>query len=79
MSFYSYALLLHILGVLGLFILWSLELTCMLRLRRAHTVAQCREWGSLYRFVDKLFPVMVLLILAGGITMVVLSWGWTHA
>ena len=79
MSFYPYALLLHILGVLGLFILWSLELTCMLCLRRARTVAQCREWGRLSRVVLNLFPVMVLLILTGGITMVILAWGWTHA
>ena len=79
MSFYPYALLLHILGVLGLFILWGLELTCMLCLRRARTVAQCREWGRLSRVVLNLFPVMVLLILTGGITMVILAWGWTHA
>ena len=79
MSFYPYALLLHIIGVLDLFILWSLELTCMLCLRRARTVAQCREWGSLCRFVLNLFPIMVLLILTGGITMVILAWGWTRA
>lgn len=79
MSFYPYALLLHIIGVLGLFILWSLELTCMLCLRRARTVAQFREWGNLSRLVLKLFPVMVLLILAGGLTMVLLAWGWTQA
>jgi hypothetical protein len=79
MSFYPYALLLHILGVLGLFILWSIELTCMLCLRRARTVAQCRDWGRLCRVLLNLFPVMVLLILTGGITMVTLAWGWTHA
>src|SRR5215831_16735300 len=79
MSIYPYALLLHIVGVLGLFILWSLELTGMLCLRRARTVAQFREWGRLCRLVLKLFPVMVLLILTGGITMVILAWGWTRA
>ena len=79
MSFYPYALLLHIVGVLGLFILWALELTSMLCLRRARTVTQFREWGRLCRLVLQLFPVMVLLILTGGITMVLLAWGWTRA
>lgn len=75
--FYTVALFAHILGVLGLFLAMGLELTCMLRLRRAQSVEQFREWTSLSRLLDRVFPITTLLLLAGGVSMVIISWGWT--
>ena len=47
MSVYTLALFAHLLGVLSLFIGMGLQWTITLRLRRARTVAQVREWSSL--------------------------------
>ncbi len=76
MSFYNLALFAHILGVLGLFIGIGLQLTSVLRLRRAQFVAQVREWTSLTSVLGVLMPAASLLILVAGIYMTVTVWGW---
>jgi hypothetical protein len=76
MAFYPYALFVHIVGVLGLFIGLGLELVCVLQLRRARSVEQLREWVSLESVIAKLMPITTLLLLLGGLYMVIVSWGW---
>jgi hypothetical protein len=79
MSWYSVALLVHILGVLGVFIATGLEQVVLLRLRAARTTQLVREWVHVMAGVDKLFPPSVLLILLAGLYMTFTVWGWDQA
>ena len=79
MTLYHLALYAHILGVLGLFGAIGLEWTSMVRMRRARTVEQLREWASLHPTLEKVFPVTAILILAAGLYMVGDVWGWGNA
>lgn len=74
MSFYSLALFAHLVGVLGLFITIGLQWICTLRLRRAQTVAQVREWTSLVGGLFKLGPASGLLLLVAGMYMTATTW-----
>jgi len=77
MSFYSLALFVHIVGVLGLFIAIGLQWISILRLHQAQTVAQVREGISLTAIQERLLPTASLLILLAGIYMTVTAWGWS--
>ena len=79
MTMYHLALYAHILGVLGLFIAIGLEWTSMVRMRRARTVEQLREWTSLHATLDKVFPLTAVVILVAGLYMVGDVWGWSYA
>jgi hypothetical protein len=76
MSFYTFALFAHILGVLGLFIGVGLQWISVLRFRRAQFVAQVREWTSLTSLLEVLMPAASLVILVAGSYMTVTTWGW---
>jgi hypothetical protein len=79
MTLYPYALVLHIVGVLGLFIAMSLELTAVFRLRAAQTTIQVHEWMAVNRVLEKVLPISAVLILASGLYMIFTVWGWSHA
>lgn len=79
MSLYPYVLLLHIVAVLGLFMATGLELTALFRLRSAKSVAQVYEWTNVNRLLEIVFPLAALLILAAGLAMTFMVWGWSHA
>lgn len=79
MSLYPYVLLLHIVGVLALFMTTGLELTILFRMRSARNVGQVREWTNASRPLEWLVLPTVLLILAAGLTMTFMGWGWSHA
>lgn len=74
MSLYTLALFAHLLGVLGLFIAMGLQWTMTLQIRRARTIAQVREWGSLAKGLRWLNPVTGVLIIGAGIYMFVTAW-----
>jgi uncharacterized membrane protein len=74
MSLYTLALFAHILGIFGLFVGMGLQWTIALRLRRAQTLSQVREWSSLVRGVGRLSAVSGVVILAAGIYMMAVSW-----
>ncbi len=57
MTLYPYTLLLHIVGVIGLFIALSLELAVVSRLQAAKTTTQVHEWLTLSRVIDLVLPV----------------------
>jgi hypothetical protein len=78
MSFYPYALLLHILGMLALFIAIGIELTALLRLRSANTTYTVREWLRILDPLEKAHPVISLVILVSGLIMTLTSWGWSQ-
>src|SRR5579884_531018 len=79
MTFYPYALLLHIVGVLGMFMAIALEQAVLSRVRSAQSIAVIREWMRIMNFVDKLFPISGVIILVAGLYMVFTTWGWGHA
>ena len=74
MSLYTFLLFAHILGVLGLFIGMGLQWVSILRLRRARTVGQAREWSSLARGAGRLGPISGALVIGAGIAMMVMRW-----
>lgn len=79
MTLYPYILLLHIVGVIGLFVALSLELAVMSRLRAAKTTTQVYEWLALSRVIDLLLPVSAVFILISGLVLTFSAWGWGHA
>ena len=71
---YQLVLFAHVVGALGLFGAIALEWTSLLRLRRATTVGQAREWAGVIGSVGRInFPSM-LAILVSGIYMTVTVW-----
>ena len=74
MSWYTVALFAHIVGVLTLFMTMGLQWLIALRLRRANSIFQVREWGALATRVNRLAPVSAVLILGAGIYMMATAW-----
>ncbi len=74
MSWYAVALFAHIVGVLTLFITLALQWLITLRLRRASSIAQAREWSGLAKGLNRVAPVSGVLILGAGIYMTALAW-----
>ena len=74
MSWYNVALIVHIVGVLTLFITLGLQWLSMLRLRRAGSLTQVRKWSGLATRVLRLAPVSGALILGAGVYMTVVAW-----
>lgn len=79
MSLYPYALFLHVVGLLALFIAIGLEWLTALRMRAAQSTVQVREWGRVSNANDKVFPISSILILAAGLYMTFAVWGFSHA
>ena len=79
MTLYPYLLLLHILGVIGLFIALSLEFVVVSRVRAAKTTIQVHEWLTLSRVTDLVLPVSAVFILISGLVLTVTAWGWEYA
>ncbi|HEY1014907.1 MAG TPA: hypothetical protein VGE07_19520 [Herpetosiphonaceae bacterium] len=79
MAFYPLTVLLHIVGVIGLFIALSLEGAMLVRLRAATTTTQVREWLVLSRVIDVALPVSAICILISGLMLTLSVWGWSHA
>ncbi|HEX7734004.1 MAG TPA: DUF2269 family protein [Ktedonobacteraceae bacterium] len=79
MTFYPSLLLLHIVGVLGLFIALSLEFVIVSRVRAAKTTTQVHEWLTLSRVIDLVLPVSAAFILISGLALTLTVWGWEHA
>jgi uncharacterized membrane protein len=74
MSWYTVALFAHIVGVLTLFITLSLQWLITLRLRRAGSIAQAREWSGLAKGLNRIAPISGALILGAGMYMTAIAW-----
>lgn len=79
MSFYTLVLFAHILGALGLFVVVSFQWISIIRLRRARTVEQVREWSSLSGGAERVEQVSGLLVLGAGIYMATTLEAWRVA
>jgi hypothetical protein len=76
---YQIALFVHISGALLFFIGLGLNWLLLDRLHRAERVEQVREISAPLHVLERLFPVSMVLILAGGLYMAFTTWGFTHA
>jgi len=74
--FYTIALFIHIVGVLGLFTCIALELASLFGLLRAQLLEEVRAWTSLHQVLAWAFPVAALLTLGAGLFMALDAWGW---
>jgi hypothetical protein len=74
---YSIALYIHVLGAIGLFCAISLIVVALLRMRRASSPEQLRDWISVAQFAGKSILFIALVILAPALYMVAISWGFT--
>lgn len=74
MSWYTLALFAHIVGVLTLFISMATQWIITLRVRRAGSIAQVREWCGLAKGIGRLAPVTGVLIVGAGIYMTAVAW-----
>lgn len=79
MTLYPYALVIHIVGVLGLFISISLEVLAVFRMRAAKTTDQVHEWISVNRLLEKTLPASAVLILVSGLYLAFTGWGFNQA
>jgi hypothetical protein len=75
MTAYSIALFLHIVGALALFAALGLEGVALLRLRRADTAEQVREWTGVFGLLRRLGPASLGLLLLAGLYMTATTWG----
>jgi hypothetical protein len=75
MTFYSFALFLHIVGALGLFIALGLEWTSLGYLRRATTTDQVHPWLQVFTLLRRIYPISWLAILLPGFYMTATTWG----
>jgi len=74
MTFYSFALFLHILGALGLFVALGLEWTSLWYLRRATSVEQVNQWLPIFALLRRVYPVSWAAILLPGFYMTATAW-----
>lgn len=75
MTFYSFALFLHIVGALGLFIALGLEWTSLWYLRRATTSEQVNQWLPVFALLGRIYPFAWTAILLPGFYMTATVWG----
>jgi hypothetical protein len=74
MTLYSFALFLHIVGALGLFIALGLEWTSLGYLRRATTTEQVHPWLQVFALLRRIYPLSWLAILLPGFYMTATTW-----
>lgn len=75
MTFYPFALFIHIVGALGLFIGLGLEWTSLWHLRHATTAEQVKPWFFNFAWLGRLYPIAWLAILLPGFYMAATVWG----
>ena len=73
---YTLALFVHILGAIGLFVAISLIVVAFVRMRRASTIEQIREWASVADVAGKSMIVISLVVLVPALYMVIVAWGF---
>ena len=69
MTFYPFALFLHIVGALGLFIGLGLEWTSLWYMRRAFTAGQANPWLHIFTLLRWIYPISWAAILLPGFYM----------
>lgn len=76
MTLYSIVMFAHDIGALGYFVGFGLEWASLVRVRRASTAEQAREWLGLRAWVMPLGLTSLVLILLSGLYMAATEVGW---
>jgi hypothetical protein len=76
---YTFLIFVHVCSVIGLFVAIGLEAAAIFRLGSTRATAVVRENLSTLAILEKALPGAVGLVLASGLSMVLLRWGWTQA
>jgi hypothetical protein len=76
MTLYAFALFVHIVGSLLLTTAFTAEGIALFQLRRATTGDGVRQWEGVASLARVFGPASVVTILASGLYMMVMSWGW---
>ncbi|HEX8036999.1 MAG TPA: hypothetical protein VF510_24290, partial [Ktedonobacterales bacterium] len=74
---YTLALFVHVLGVIGFFITVGLVDVAYVRMRRAVTLEQLREWVTTAQFAGKSIVFTSLVVLIPAVYMVIVAWRFT--
>ncbi len=74
---YTFALFIHIIGAIALFIAVSLVVVAFVRMRQASSLEQVREWASVAQLAGKSLALISLVILVPAVYMVIIAWGFT--
>ena len=77
MDAYHVVLYLHILSLLVGFSAGVVETVCLLKLRRAETLADAAPWSQLASQIEKAFPVAIVGLYATGAYMTSQLWTWS--
>src|SRR5580765_1788489 len=76
MDAYHVVLYVHIVSLLVGFGAGVVETVCLLKLRRAETLADAVPWGQLAGQIEKAFPVAIVGLYASGAYMTSQLWTW---
>ncbi|MGZ3637528.1 MAG: hypothetical protein ACXVCX_06770 [Ktedonobacterales bacterium] len=74
---YTVALFIHVLGVIGLFVAVGLVDVAYVQMRRAVTLDQLREWATTAQFAGKSIVFTSLVVLIPAVYMVIVAWRFT--
>jgi hypothetical protein len=74
-TFYPYALFLHVVGAIGVFVALGLEWVAVVQLGKATSNPQLREWLKLYGVLPWIGGPGIAFVLLFGLHMVAVSWG----
>ena len=77
MDTYHVVLYVHIVSLLVGFGAGVVETVCLLKLRRAETLADAVPWGQLAGQIEKAFPVAIVGLYASGAYMTSQLWTWS--
>ena len=73
---YAYIQFVHVLGALGISAAYAVEAAGLVGLRQSVLADEARAWFRTRRWVMKLGPASLLLLLASGFYAVLTGWGW---
>jgi hypothetical protein len=73
---YAWVHFLHVLGALGIAATYAVEAAGLVGLRRSVAADEARIWFRTRRWVLRLGPASLALVLASGLYAVVGGWGW---
>jgi hypothetical protein len=75
-TIYSLLIFLHVAGALGIAATYALEMAALVGLRRSTEAIEARIWLRARRWVLRVGPPSIGLVLATGIYAVYAGWGW---
>ena len=73
---YAWIHFLHVLGALGIAATYAVEAAALAGLRQSVVADQAQTWFRARRWVLRLGPASLLLVLASGVYSVLVAWGW---